>query len=78
MIKFIQGHIVNTETGIKKDIVVKSIAPNKLKDALIGGGLVLIGIAYLTATAFKNGSMKYEAAEYDTFVDLGLIIEDHK
>lgn len=72
MIKFKQGWICTNE-GIKKDIVVKAAAPNKLKDLVIGGGLVLMGITYLTTTAFRYGSVKHEAAEIKTMEDLGLI-----
>lgn len=73
MIKFKQGCITNPETGVKQDIVVKAKAPNNFKDALIGGGLVLIGITYLTVTAFRNGSAKFDEAEMQVFDDLGLI-----
>lgn len=72
MIKFKQGTLTNME-GVTKDIVVKAPLPNKLKDAFIGGGLVLAGIAYLTATAFRYGSAKLESAEYETMVDLHII-----
>lgn len=74
MIKFKQGELKNME-GTIKDIVVKSATPNKFKDMLIGGGIVLVGIAYLTTTAFRYGSEKFEEAEYKTMVDLGIINE---
>jgi hypothetical protein len=74
MIKFTQGSISDLD-GVTKDVVVKSALPNNLKDVLIGGGLVLVGIAYLTTTAFRNGSEKFEEAEYNTMVDLGIITE---
>ena len=74
MIKFKQGELKNIE-GTIKDIVVKSATPNKFKDMLIGGGIVLVGIAYLTTTAFRYGSEKFEEAEYKTMVDLGIIDE---
>ena len=73
MIKFKQGYITNPKTGMTKEVVVKSLAPNNLKDILIGGGIVIVGITYLTTKAFKNGSMKYEDAEFQTFTDLNLI-----
>ena len=72
MIKFKQGSITNVKTGVAKDIVVKAVTPNNLRDILIGGGMVLVGIAYLTTTAFKNGSKKYEEAEMNVFADLDL------
>lgn len=74
MIKFKQGELKNMK-GTIKDIVVKSATPNKFKDMLIGGGIVLVGIAYLTITAFRYGSEKFEEAEYKTMVDLGIINE---
>ena len=43
MIKFKQCWI-GTKEGVKKDIIVKAAAPNKLKDALIGGSFVIGGI----------------------------------
>ena len=72
MIKFKQGTICNMD-GVEKDIIVKALAPNKFKDVLIGGGIVLIGITYLTVTAFKNGSEMFEAAEFKTLSDLNII-----
>ena len=74
MIKFKQGELKNME-GTIKDIVVKSATPNKFKDMMIGGGIVLVGIAYLTITAFRYGSEKFEEAEYKTMVNLGIINE---
>lgn len=74
MIKFKQGELENME-GTIKDIVVKSATPNKFKDMLIGGVIVLVGIAYLTTTAFRYGSEKFEEAEFKTMVDLGIINE---
>lgn len=73
MINFKQGSITNPKTGVTKDIVVKAVAPNNLKDIIIGGGMVLVGIVYLTLTAFKNGSRKFEAAECKTLSDLDLM-----
>ena len=74
MIEFKQGELKNME-GTIKDIVVKSATPNKFKDMIIGGGIVLVGIAYLTITAFRYGSEKFEEAEYKTMVNLGIINE---
>jgi len=73
MIKFKQNYIINPKTGVKHDIVVKSALPNKLKDAVIGGGMVLMGIVYLTMTAFKNGSEKFEDAELKALSDADLL-----
>lgn len=75
MIKFKQGCITNPKTGAAKDVVVKAMSPNKFKDVLIGGGMVLIGITYLTVTAFRHGSEKYEEAELQTFEDLNLFLD---
>ena len=72
MIKFKQGWI-GTKEGVKKDIIVKAAAPNKLKDALIGGSFVIGGIIYLTSTAFRYGSKKHEDAEIKAMEDLNLL-----
>lgn len=74
MIKFKQGWI-ETNEGVRKDIVVKAKAPNSLKDMLIGGGITLIGITYLTVSAFKNGSKMFSEAESQTMDDLGLFCD---
>lgn len=71
MIKFKVGNIGNMN-GDFKDIVVKTAIPNKIKDVVIGGGLVLLGVAHLTATAFKNGAKKGLEAETETMRDLGI------
>ena len=73
MIKFTQGSITNHVDGVTKDIVVKAVTPNTLKDMLIGGGIVLMGITYLTVTAFKNGSNKFEEAELQAMFQAGIL-----
>ncbi len=72
MIKMKFGSIGNYETGKWEDIVVKAAAPNSVKEILMGAGLILAGIAYLTVTAFKNGAKAYEKAEMDTLKEQGL------
>ena len=72
MVKFKQGSITNI-SGETKDIIVKAALPNKLKDIAIGGVISLAGIAYLTYTAFRNGSSAFEQAEYETMEDLGIL-----
>lgn len=72
MIKFKQGYIANM-AGESKDIIVKAALPNKLKDIVIGGVISLVGIAYLTYTAFRNGSAAFDQAEYETMKDLGVV-----
>lgn len=77
MIKFKQGCLYTT-SGEAKDIIVKAATPNTIKDMLIGGGLVLVGITYLTVTAFRNGSRKFEEAEFNAMSELGLIADKVK
>lgn len=72
MIKFKRGSIGDKD-GVMHDIVVKAAAPNKLKDALIGGGMVLAGVAYLTYTAFVEGAKGFERAELHAMKDAGVI-----
>lgn len=77
MIKFKQGWIASKE-GNMKDIVVKAAAPNKFKDILIGGLLLTAGVAYLTTTAFRYGSKKFEEAEIETLGALNLLEDCQK
>lgn len=72
MIKFKHGWIGNQD-GEQFDIVVRAAAPNKLKDALIGGSMVMAGIAYLTYAAFRNGAKAFERAELYAMKDAGII-----
>lgn len=72
MIIYKSGPIDNLK-GASKDIDVRfSDSKNGLRDVLIGGGLVLIGVVYLTVTAFRNGAQAFDQAEYDTMDELGL------
>ena len=71
MIKFKQGYIANM-AGESKGIIVNAALPNKVKDIVIGGVITLVGIAYLTYTAFRNGSAAFEQAECKTMEDLGI------
>ncbi len=74
MIKFTRGSIGDKD-GIMHDIVVKAAAPNKLKDALIGGGMVMMGIIYLTRAAFRDGAKAFEWAEWQAMYDAGVVAE---
>ena len=71
-----QGWVANPETGKQKDIVVTAKSPNTLKDILIGGGIVVIGITYLTVKAFKRGSYTFELAELKALSDADLLDDD--
>lgn len=72
MFKSKYGPITNPRTGESKDIVVSFCNFKNFKDILIGGGIVLIGIAYLTLSTFKNGSEAFEDAEFKTLDELDL------
>jgi hypothetical protein len=71
MIKINRGSVGSPEYGKEADIIVKAVAPNDLKDILIGVGTVLVGITYLTVTAFKKGAKAYETAELNALADIG-------
>lgn len=75
MIKSIYGPITNPKTGESKDIIVNGITSKNVKDIFIGGGIVLIGITYLTISVFKNGVNAFEEAEYKTLKELHLFKE---
>jgi hypothetical protein len=73
MIKFKMGSVESTETGQIEDIVVKSTSPNSLKDIVIGGIAVIVGIGYIAVSAFKNGAKAMETAELKALDACGLI-----
>lgn len=72
MIIYKSGPIDNLKGASKYIDVRFSDSKNGLRDILIGGGLVLMGVAYLTVTSFRNGAQAFESAEYDTMDELGL------
>lgn len=73
MINMNFGYVKNIKSGVVKDIIVKTAIPNKVKDIVIGGGMVLAGIGWLTIAAFKDGAVAHENAEYKALNDAGLI-----
>lgn len=70
--KFKQNEITNLN-GVSKPIIVKSLLPNKPVDLLIGVAIIGVGVAYLTATAFKNGSRCFELAEFNAMKELDIV-----
>lgn len=72
MMKTTYGSVINPKTWIEKDITVKT-HQNSLKDILIGGCVIVAGVAYMTISAFKNGSMAYMNAEEKALDEAGLI-----
>lgn len=74
MIKTKFGPITNPKTSETKDIVVNALSKESIKDILIGGGIVMIGITYLALSTFKNGAMAFEEAEYKTLEELDLLV----
>ena len=73
MIEINRGPVGSTDGSKWVDIVVKAAAPNDLKQILIGVGTVLVGITYLTVTAFKRGAKAYERAELNALADAGVM-----
>lgn len=72
MIKSKFGPITNPKTGMSKDIVINALSKESLKDILIGGGIVMVGITYLALSTFKNGAKAFETAEYEILESLDL------
>ena len=75
MIKIKFGSIQNVKTGETMDIVVNALSKNNVSDILIGYGIVLVGITYLSLTAFRNGAKAFDTAEYKTLKALRLLEE---
>lgn len=71
MIKINRGSVGSTDGSKWTDIIVKAAAPNDFKDILVGVGTVLVGITYLTVTAFKKSAKAYESAELNALADVG-------
>ena len=76
MFKYNGGSVTNPKTGVTKDIVVKLVHTNKLSETLIGCGIVLAGIAYLTTTAYKNGAKAFNDTELQILSDCGLLDQE--
>lgn len=72
MIKSIYGSITNPKTGESKDILVTTLNSKTIRNFLIGGGIVLVGISYLALSTFRNGANAFEEAEYKTLEALDL------
>ena len=73
MMKTNYGSVMSRDMTVTKEIEVKTIPVNNLKDVIIGGGLALLGIAYIAVTSFKNGSKAYGVAEIDALHGVGAI-----
>lgn len=56
-----------------KEVVIPISSMVSFKDVLIGGGLVVAGIVYLTCTAFDKGAKAFEREELYTMHELGII-----
>ena len=52
--------------------IINALSKESLKDILIGGGIVMVGITYLALSTFKNGAKAFETAEYETLESLDL------
>ena len=72
MMETTYASVTNPKTGVEKDVVVRT-HPISLKDILVGGGVILAGVAYMTISAFKNGSMAYMKAEDKALDEAGLL-----
>ena len=69
------GSITNPETGVTKDIIVKSNRPVSYIQLAVFSGVMAVGVTYLVSTAFTNGVKAAVQAEIHTMSDLGLITE---
>lgn len=58
------------------EVVIPVKFPIGVKDALIGSGMVLAGIAYIAYTTFMNGAKAFEKEELYTMREAGIISWD--
>lgn len=56
-----------------KEVVIPVSSPISLKDALIGGSIIMAGIIYLTCAAFDKGAKAFEREELYTMRNAGII-----
>lgn len=75
MFKYNYGRITNPKTGESTDVIVNGMKPNTVKDVLIGGGLVAMGIYYLTTAAFRHGSDEHYEADTKALLECCLVKE---
>lgn len=73
MIKFKQSSLCRSDGSYGADIIVTARSPVKIRDAVIGGSLIISGIIYLIVRAFKNGATAYEVAELKALAKIGAI-----
>lgn len=73
MLKFNGGSVTNPKTNITKEIILKVKGPNNLKDLMIGSSITILGITYLTISAFKNGAETFLNAENKALVDADIM-----
>lgn len=64
---------ISTEDQSRTEEIDVSLKPSSIKDLLIGGALVITGIGYLVAKAFKHGSDEYYKSELKAQSRLGII-----
>ena len=71
--KFRQGRVSATDNYDWQEIIVTTKAPNKVKEVLIGGGLIISGVSYLTYKAFRNGASAFDDAQTDALKKINVI-----
>lgn len=76
MIRWCNYSIKSNETGESRDVAAEARFPLKVKDAVIGGGLAVGGIAYMLVKAFKFGAERFDKGETKAMLDLGIIKSD--
>lgn len=72
-VKFRQGRVRATDNYDWQEIIVTAKAPNKVKEVLIGGGLIISGVSYLTYKAFRNGASAFDDAQTDALKKINVI-----
>lgn len=70
--KFKQGWIENRD-GDRKDVIVESTLPLRVRDLILGGLMTLGGIIYMLWASFKKGSYEHEVGEFKTLNELGAV-----
>lgn len=67
------GSVGSTDGTKYSSIICKSVTGLKVKDLLIGGGLIISGILYISKMAYKHGANAYYVNETKALNEVGVL-----
>ena len=67
------GNVGSTDGTKYSSIICKSATGLKIKDLLIGGGLIISGILYISKMAYKHGANAFYVSETKALNEVGVL-----